>query len=75
MKSLKAYGNHYLSELLELRIPITEAAILVAFLLMCLVTIVEGSVGGDLQGKEALNMARKQAHQELMALRAPVEPN
>ncbi len=75
MKSLKAYGNHYLSELLELRIPLTEMAILVAFILMCLVTIVESNVGVELKGEQALNMARKQAHQELMALRASVEPN
>ncbi len=75
MKSLKAHGNHYLAELLGLRIPFMEAAILVAFTLMCLVTIVESNVGVDLQGQQALDVARQKAHQELMALRTPVAPN
>lgn len=75
MKSLKAYGNYYLNELLDLRIPFTELAILVAFTLMCLATVVESNMGVELQGQQALDLARKQAHQELMALRAPVKPN
>jgi hypothetical protein len=75
MKSLKAYGNHYLAELLGLRIPFTEAAILVAFVLMCLVTLLESNVGVELQGQQALDVARQKAHQELMALRTTVAPN
>jgi hypothetical protein len=75
MKSLLDYGNHFLNELLEMRISLLEGALLVALLLMCLVSAIECNLGRDVGSIEQIRMARQQAQQEWMALRSPDRPN
>lgn len=73
MKSLKGYGNHFLDALIENRMPLTELAIMVSFIVMCLILVVDNNMGGELSGRHELDIARQQAHQELMALRPTSE--
>lgn len=75
MKSLLDYGNHFLNELLDMRISLLEGALLVALLLMCLVSAIECNLGRDVGSIEQIRMARQQAQQEWMALRSPEQPN
>lgn len=75
MKSLQDYGNHFLNELLEIRISLLEGTLLVALLLMCLMSAIECNLGRDVGSQEQIRMARQQAQQDWMALRASEHPN
>lgn len=52
------------------RIPLFEKAILLSLVLMCLISIVDAFSGRNVGNPEHLRMAKLQATQELMALRA-----
>lgn len=75
MKSLRDYGNHFLDEILALKISPLEVTLIGALAVMCLVSTIEYSLGGDVEGLQQLRLARQQAQQELMALRSTVQPN
>lgn len=70
MKPRLGYNGHFFQEMLGLRLSLLEKTVLLSLILMCLISAVDSLVGRDVGNQEQLRMAKLQAQQELMALRA-----
>ena len=74
MKFSAGYEGRFLREARALRISLIEKAILLSLVLMCLISAVDALSGRNVGNPEQLRMAKVQAQQELMALRAGQGP-
>jgi hypothetical protein len=70
MKSRFGYDGHFFQQLRGLQMSSLEKTILISLILMCVMSAVD-AFNGRLSGNhQQLRMAKLQAQQELMALRA-----
>jgi hypothetical protein len=74
MKFSAGYEGRFLREIRGLRISLLEKAILLSLILMCLISVLDTFSGRNVGNPEQLRMAKLQAQQELMALRAGEGP-
>jgi hypothetical protein len=70
MKSRLGYNGNFFQEMRGLRLSSLEKTVLLSLILMCLISAIDAFNGRDVGNQEQLHMAKLQAQQELMALRA-----